>query len=45
VGDDRLHRERPGPALPGRKPALIEVKVGLMPDPFPFFNGLGRMRG
>jgi acetolactate synthase-1/2/3 large subunit len=32
-------------AIAAREPALIEVQVGVMPDPFPFFNGLGRVRG
>jgi len=32
-------------AIAAREPALIEVPVGVMPDPFPFFNGLARVRG
>lgn len=32
-------------AIAAREPALIEVRVGVMPDPFPFFNGLPRVRG
>jgi acetolactate synthase-1/2/3 large subunit len=32
-------------AIAAREPALIEVPVGVMPDPFPFFNGLPRVRG
>jgi hypothetical protein len=32
-------------AIAAREPALIEVPVGVMPDPFPFFNYLPRVRG
>jgi acetolactate synthase-1/2/3 large subunit len=32
-------------AIAAREPALIEVPVGVMPDPFPFFNLLPRVRG
>ena len=32
-------------AIAAREPALIEVPVGVMPDPFPFFNFLPRVRG
>ena len=32
-------------AIAAREPALIEVRVGVMPDPFPFFNLLPRVRG
>lgn len=32
-------------AIAAREPSLIEVPVGVMPDPFPFFNGLPRVRG
>jgi acetolactate synthase-1/2/3 large subunit len=32
-------------AITAREPALIEVPVGVMPDPFPFFNYLPRVRG
>ena len=31
-------------AIAAREPTLIEVPVGVMPDPFPFFNGLPRVR-
>ncbi|HEX6597788.1 MAG TPA: thiamine pyrophosphate-dependent enzyme [Gemmatimonadaceae bacterium] len=31
-------------AIAAREPALIEVPVGVMPDPFPFFNYLPRVR-
>jgi acetolactate synthase-1/2/3 large subunit len=32
-------------AIAAREPALIEVPVGVMPDPFRFFNYLPRVRG
>ena len=32
-------------AIAAREPALIEVPVGVVPDPFPFFNNLPRVRG
>ncbi len=32
-------------AIAAREPALIEVPVGVMPDPFGFFNYLPRVRG
>lgn len=32
-------------AIAAREPSLIEVPVGVMPDPFPFFNYLPRVRG
>ena len=32
-------------AIAAREPAVIEVPVGVMPDPFPFFNHLPRVRG